>query len=397
MKPLAGCRILDLGIITAGAATSSLLADLGADVIKIESPTYRDPFREWTGKRPADAEGKLAPFFRATNRNKRGVSLNLKEEAGREVFRRLAKESHVVVENFRRGVLAKLGLDYASLRAANSQIILASISSQGESGPLAGQVSYGSTLESVAGMAWATGYEGEAPRITGVELNYPDQVVAIFAAGMIVTAIYAQRNGQGGAHLDMSQRELTSFLLGETFVAEAAGVVSPARTGNAHPAYLLQDCFQALDGNWVAVSIKNSSLSDLHKLSGLERVTDTSALRSTVTGWIAARPAKLAITELAALGIPAAEAVDGPRLWRDKPWTHAILEATDGSPIKGFPFQFGNDGLSIYREAPQVGADTHEILQQIGGYTTSEIQELAAGGIIELPAAEIVAPSNQKA
>ena len=160
MKPLAGCRVLDLGIITAGAATSAVLADFGAEVIKVESPTYRDPFRRWLSDRPIDADPNLSPFFRATNRGKLGLSLDLKQPLGRDAFLQLVRESDIVVENFRRGVLQKLGLDFETLRAANPRIILASISSQGEDGPEAGYVSYGSTLEAVAGLATTTGCFG---------------------------------------------------------------------------------------------------------------------------------------------------------------------------------------------------------------------------------------------
>ncbi len=216
--PLAGCRVLDLGIITAGAATAALLADMGAEVIKVESPTYRDPFRGWAGG-PVAEPGGMPPLFRATNRNKAAVSLDLKHADGRAAFLRLVAHSDVVVENFRRGVLARLCLGYATLREANADIVLASVSSQGETGPDAAYVSFGSTLEAVGGMAWLTGYADDAPAISGRDVNYPDQVAAIFAAGMIATAWGARRNGAPGCHLDLSQRELTSFLVGEAFVA----------------------------------------------------------------------------------------------------------------------------------------------------------------------------------
>ncbi|MEJ1979139.1 MAG: CoA transferase [Acetobacteraceae bacterium] len=210
--PLQGCRVLDLGIITAGAATSALLADLGAEVIKIESPRYRDPFRGWATGKP-DNIGAGPPFFRATNRNKTGISLDLKQPDGRAAFLRLVAKSDVVLENFRRGALTGLGLDFPVLREANPAIILASISSQGETGPDASYVSFGSTLEAMGGLAWQTGYRDGRPVISGRDLNYPDQVVAIFAAGMVVTA-WLNRARENGVHLDLSQRELTSFPAG---------------------------------------------------------------------------------------------------------------------------------------------------------------------------------------
>src|SRR4029077_20341506 len=136
---------------------SAILADLGADVIKIESPIYQDPFRRWDGEQLDGGHPELPPFFRMTNRGKRNLGLNLKTKEGRDVFLRLVRSSDVVVENFRRGVLEDLGLGYEALTAENPDIILASISSQGEDGPDSAYVSFGSTLEAMAGLAAITG------------------------------------------------------------------------------------------------------------------------------------------------------------------------------------------------------------------------------------------------
>ena len=173
MRNLTDCRVLDLGIITAGATTSAILADLGADVIKIESPTYRDPFRKWDGEQLDGGHPDLPPFFRMTNRGKRNLGLDLKSAEGREVFLDLVRSCDVVVENFSRGVLDRLGLGYEALKAANPDIILASISSQGEDGPDAAYVSFGSTLEAMSGLAALTGYADGPPVVSGKDLNYP--------------------------------------------------------------------------------------------------------------------------------------------------------------------------------------------------------------------------------
>src|SRR5690606_24340494 len=142
--------------------------------------------------------------------------------------------SDIVIENFRRGVLAGLGIDYPSLASVKPEIILVSISSQGENGPLAQYASFGSTLEAMSGLAAITGYCGHGPVTSGRVFNYPDQVVALFAAGMALTA-WRQRGLHGhGAHLDVSQRELTSFLIGERF---SAGGDFDAPQGNTDAIY----------------------------------------------------------------------------------------------------------------------------------------------------------------
>jgi crotonobetainyl-CoA:carnitine CoA-transferase CaiB-like acyl-CoA transferase len=387
--PLQGCRVLDLGIITAGAATSALLADMGAEVIKVESPSYRDPFRQWpAGEDKADA---MPPFFRSTNRNKAGISVDLKHPQGRDIFLRLVRESDVVVENFRRGVMARLSLDYPQLKAVNNDIVLASISSQGETGPDASHVSYGSTLEAVGGLAWSTGYVDGGPMVSGRDLNYPDQVAAIFSAGMIVTAWRACRAGAGGVHLDISQRELTSFLCGESFIASAAGLETP-RLGNAETPHRLQDCFRAADGIWVAVTMDDDDVGPLTRLiraagGGQEASDPTSDLRGSLSSFIGARGSEAAVAQLAASGIAAAQSLDGRALHshRGRLWGAAMAEAGEGEFVKGFPFQLVESPLAIRRDAPMVGADTAEILSRIGGYSQAEIEALAGAGVIELP------------
>ncbi|MBJ3777074.1 CaiB/BaiF CoA transferase family protein [Acuticoccus mangrovi] len=368
MTPLKGVTVLDLGIITAGAATSALLADLGADVIKIESPTYKDPFRIWVSSSPQDRD-KLSPHFGATNRGKKALAVNLKEPEGRDCFLRLVARADVVVENFRRGVLDKLGIGFEALKAANPRVVLASISSQGETGPDAMHVSYGSTLECVAGMAWLLGYDDGRPTVSGVDLNYPDQVAAIFAAGMIVSAVHAVENGAEAVHLDLSQRELTSFMIGDSFANPEA---VPAR-GNADPRFALQDCLKAADGRWVALSVREAD-AVAHPHVG----TPTAAAE-----WIAARPADEAVDALTAAGIAAAVAATGVEILDAKPWSTAMIETPDGAILKGTPFDIGTPHADLV--APVFGGDTVEVLERLGGYSREEIRTLIERGIVAAP------------
>ncbi|HET6607398.1 MAG TPA: CaiB/BaiF CoA-transferase family protein [Rhodopila sp.] len=373
-RPLEGCRVLDLGIITAGAATSALLADLGAEVIKVESPTYRDPFRVWVA--PPDGQQALAPFFRFTNRSKRGASLNLKQPAGRDAFLRLAARCDIVVENFRRGVLDRLGIGYDALKAANPHIILASISSQGETGPLSQYVSFGSTLEAVAGLASLTGYAGGPPVLSGKEVNLPDQNIALFAAGMILTAWLARRRGGPSVRLDLSQRELTSFMIGEAFAASA-----PAeRVGNAEPPFALQDCVLAADNRYFALSVTDEQLSALDRLIGGDG-TRTSRL----VAWAARYDREAAVAALRDAGIPAAPVLDGRGMaaMRGKLWSQAIAMDPRYGQLKGFPFQLDGAPLRVDGDAPAIGADTEAVLAEIGGYSATEIASLLASGAAE--------------
>ena len=380
MGPLQGCRVLDLGIITAGAATSALLADLGAEVIKVESRQYRDPFRGWASSK-LSADTPTAPYFRATNRGKSGISLDLKHPDGHAAFLRLVRQSDVVVENFRRGVLPRLGIGYEVLQAARPSIILASISSQGETGPDADYVSFGTTLEAMGGLAWHTGYAEGPPVVSGRDLNYPDQVVALFAAGMILAAWLDRRRHGRGAHLDISQRELTSFLVGEQFVAPDIG---PPRHGNAAAGMAVQDCFRGRDGSWLALSVTPDRLAALDALIGLP--TDAAdQRRAALERFVADRRPSALQAEFAAAGIAAAAVLDGRGVLdaRGTYWRTAMASLEDGGLVKGFPFQLQRAPLAVAADAPQIGADTAAVLARIVGYGEEELAALAAKGAIE--------------
>lgn len=375
MKPLDQCRVLDLGIITAGAATSAVLADLGANVVKIESDTYRDPFRQWEGEVLEGESADLPPFFRMTNRGKANLALDLKTPKGREVFLSLVRNCDVVVENFRRGVLDRLGLSYDTLREANPDIILASISSQGEYGPDSAYVSFGSTLEAMSGLSAITGYPDGPPVVSGNELNYPDQVVAIFASSMIATAWYACQRGQGGAHLDLSQRELTSFLSGDAFFEPLP------RHGNAQRDIAVQDCFQSADDEWIAVTASDDAM--VETLTG-------GASHSDMANWINARSAAAAISGLVEAGIPAARVLDGVSVLsqRNKAWTRAIETDPNGQYVKGTLFGDGSRAPSLDRPAVHLGCNTRDVLARLAGYGSAQIDELLRLGVVSEPETE---------
>lgn len=320
--PLAGIRVVDLGMITAGAGTAALLLDLGAEVVKVEGPGALDSFRSWDGADPSTDWWNRSHQFAFTNRGKQSLCLDLKDARGRAALLRLLESADVLVENFRRGVMASLGLDPAMLRRRFPRLVIASISSQGETGPDRDMVSYGSTLEATGGMAALTG-AADAPVITGRAINYPDQVVCLFASGAIVAALLERdRTGQG-AHLDLSQRELTSFLIGEELIAAAAGV-PPFRHDDA-------EC----------------SGERVEWPGGSAPVRDGAAL------------------------VAAAEFANGT----------AIMHAPDGSPAKGIPFRFASRPLVVRDICHPLGADNRAVLAA-AGIGDDEIAALEAAGLL---------------
>ncbi|MEM7077549.1 MAG: CoA transferase [Pseudomonadota bacterium] len=326
--PLSGLTVLDLGIITAGAGVSALLADLGAEVLKVESHTYPDPFRQWAGEA-------VSPLFKCNNRNKHGLALDLKDAQDKARFLELVARADVVVENFRRGVLDRLGLGYEALRAVNPGIMLASISGQGLSGPGCGASSFGSTLEASSGFSAQVSYDEGVPYITGRNVNYPDQTVVLYAAAVIAAALSQPKRGM---HLDISQRDVAVFLAGADIERVSAGEAgAPQANGRA---------YRTADGDWLAFD-------------------DTAvALEPSADAWVAARRSAEAIAELARHGVGAALALLGSQMYAAQTAAAHDVFATspDGAMVKGFPFQLVNAPFSVRLNSPEVGEHTDQFV-----------------------------------
>ncbi len=376
MRPLAGIRVLDFGLLTAGANTSAMLGDLGAEVVKIESGAYMDPFRAVGQRDTAPGWWNRSPPFHFTNRNKRGVALNLKHAEGRRLILELAKSCDVVVENFRRGVLERFGLDYAALKAANPRIVLASISSQGDTGPNRLHASYGSTLDATGGIAALTGYADDGlPRISGMDVNYPDQVVSLLAAGLVIAAVMNARRTGEGALLDISQREIASFMIGEEIVAAAADPArrTPSRRGNAQDGITLQGCFRCVDGHWLAVTLRDAAdeASCARAIGG-----------ASLADWAATRDAADAAHVLNQAGLAAAVVKNGMDLIRDRALAGDTLAwLPDGGLVKGMPYRFAGLPLVVERRAPDLGEHTGETLRELLGLDDQALARLAALGV----------------
>ena len=344
--PLSGIRVLDFGIITAGAGVSGLLADMGAEVIKIESETYPDPFRSWAGA--TDIE---SPFFKSNNRNKKGVALNLKTEQGLQDFLRLAKSADIVIENFRRGVLDRLGLTFERLRAQNPSILLASISGLGLTGPGSEATTFGSTLEASSGFAHLTCYEDRKPVISGRNLNYPDQTVCLYGAAIIAAQVVQCRQDGAARHIDVAQRDCAMYQAGDVFGYVSSGGNQDAedvrRALHGDDQAAIARC---ADGTYAAVSSANASALDFIPDEAREWASGTLESNSSTSG------ASDAYTVVASR--TGADLLSAPHNLQ----AGTFLRSPNGALVKGFPFQLINQPMKIWADSPQVGEHTDTIL-----------------------------------
>jgi len=352
--PLAGLKVLDMGIITAGAGAGALLADLGADVIKVESISYPDPFRKWAGSSDEDS-----PLFRFNNRNKRGICLDLKTQSGRTEFLKLVGESDVVLENFRRGVMERLLVDFNSLVDANPNVILLSLTGQGLSGPGTGNVSFGSSLEARSGISSITGYPGEVPRISGRNLNYPDQIVCLYAAGVVMSALRYQQRHPGPLHVDISQRDVAIFTLSSHIVSASMGDDQQLTTGNTQPEYAFQQILKTKDGSYLAVTITKNQATLVMDALKLDSLTDLPC-------WVAERSTDFLLELFIDLDIACGPSLGGAQVFADPARCQgsAFSTSPSGELVKGFPFQFRSEPMRIYRDSPAIGEHNSEIIDR---------------------------------
>ena len=242
---------------------------------------------------------------------------------------KLVETSDIVLENFRRGVVERLGIGFDALRKVNPRIVLASISSQGSDGPGANHTTFGSTLEASSGFAALTHYDDGVPVISGRNLNYPDQIVCLIGGGVIAAAVADARQTGQGRHIDVSQRDCTIYQIGDVV---AAGVEPVTDKGST--------MMQLSDGQWYGVS--GVAADALGKMSPAEAetycATHGGGMRKVASGQ---------------------DLLDDQALWEKQIW----MRSQDGALVKGFPFQYVRRPMTIYANSPKVGEHTDRIIQ----------------------------------
>lgn len=411
---LAGIRIADLTIITAGAAATQILADFGAEVIKVEAGRYPDPFRSWgSGLTPPadiDRPWDASPPFNVVNRNKLGLSLDLKDPRGREVFLRLVAVSDVVTENFRRGVMERLGLGYDELRKVRPDLVMVSFSSQGNDGPESGYASYGSTLDALSGLMSVTGYDENSPVWSGNDVNYPDQVVSLLGAGIILAGLRYRRLTGRGIYIDLSQRELVTAMLGEVILDYTVNGRRRTPSGNRDGSMVPHGCYPCRgEDAWVAIAVEDDrqwaalcrAMGRPHLASDPDFATLPARRRraaeidALISEWTSRYDKREVMGLLQAVGVPAGAVLNGRDLLEDPHLKARGFFTRVDHPVGGpqlqrtWPFNLSRTPGTVRSPAPCLGEHTRRVLTGLLGYSDAEVDELEAAGVIAYAPAKV--------
>lgn len=373
MQPLKGIRVIEFCSVAAGPFCAMLLADMGADVIKVEHPDGGDSMRQW----PPITEG-FSENFASVNRNKRSVTLDLKNPADNAKARELTADANVIVENNRPGVMARLGLDYASLASLNPKLVYCSISAFGQDGPRAREAGFDLTLQAMSGVMSVTGEPGGAPVKCGVPLA--DFTTGLYAAFAIAAGLREVAASGKGMHIDASMFG-ASLAVGALQTSQYFGSgIDPEKLGSAHPRNAPYQAFRTHDG-YIAMAAGNNVLwraacaaIGRDDLTGMERFS-SSALRAehqaelkvVFEESLAHRSCEQVLALFREAGVPCAPINTYSQALADEQVAHMQwvqpLELPSGHVTRTFasPLRFSGKGFAIYRRPPALGEHNAEI------------------------------------
>jgi crotonobetainyl-CoA:carnitine CoA-transferase CaiB-like acyl-CoA transferase len=258
-RPLAGVKVLDLSRVLAGPWAGQMLADYGADVIKVERPSVGDDTRTWGPPWWGEGDSKVAAYFLCANRGKRSVAIDLSTADGVSQVMQLVADADVLIENYKVGQLAKYGLDAPTLQALHPRLIYCSITGYGQYGPLSAKAGYDFAIQAEAGLMSITGEEGGEPQKVGVAVT--DLMTGVYATTAILAALYERNTTGHGRYIDASLFDVQVAMLANQASNELVGGTHPTRMGNAHPNIVPYQVFATRDGHMV-LAIGNDSQFD---------------------------------------------------------------------------------------------------------------------------------------
>lgn len=392
-KPLAGLKVVELGTLIAGPFASRICAEFGAEVIKVESPDGGDPLRKW---RKLYEGTSLWWFVQA--RNKRSITLNLKHEEGREVLKKLLAEADILIENFRPGVLEKLGLGWDVLHALNPKLLMVRLSGFGQSGPMKDQPGFGAVGESMGGLRYITGFEDRPPVRTGISIG--DSIAALWGViGALMALRHREVNGGQGQVVDVALYEAV-FAMMESMVPEfdVFGFIRE-RTGNIMPGITPSSIHTCADGKHIQIGANGDAIfqrfmraidrSDLADDPTLADNAGRDARRDELYGVIDRWAASLPLSEVEAIlvraEVPASRIYSAEDMFADPQFLAREMflsaQLPDGKPFRmpGIVPKLSDTPGGVEWTGPQLGEHNAEVLGELG-YSAEDIATLKASG-----------------
>jgi formyl-CoA transferase len=406
MKSLGHLRVLDLTRVLAGPWATQLLADLGAEVIKVERPASGDDTRAWGPPYLKGADGRdtsEAAYYLSANRGKRSVTIDIARPEGQALVRKLAAASDIVVENYKVGQLAKYGLDFASLAAVDPRLIYCSITGFGQTGPHRDRPGYDFIIQGMGGFMSITGERddlpGGGPQKAGVAVS--DLMTGMYATVAILAAVaHRERTGEG-QHIDMALFDVMLAMLANMNMNYLTSGKAPGRAGNAHQNIVPYQVFDAADG-YVIIAVGNDAqfakfcevagrpdlASDPRYQRNADRVRNREKLIAEIETAVVKRPVAWWVQRLDQAGIPCgpindiAQAMADPQvatrgLRIDLP--HPLAGVV---PLVGNPIKLSATPPTYERPPPTLGQHTAEILRELAGIDAEELEHLRALGVV---------------
>ncbi len=403
--PLEGLRVLDLTRILSGPFCTMLMADMGADVIKVEQPVTGDPAR---GNGPflhpdgRESGEEFSSYFMSINRGKRSIAIDLSKPDGRETLLKLVEVSDVLVENFRPGAMTKLGLDYAALKARNPRLIAASISGFGQTGPYASRAALDVIVQGMGGMLSITGEPGRGPVRPGASIG--DITAALFTTVAIQSALLERERSGEGQYIDISMLDCQVAIMENAFMRYFALGQTPQRIGTRHPSSTPFQAFETADGHVVVAIMGGSTdqwplfcaaiehpelMDDPRYTTGWSRTQHYDELIPIIEEAMRTKTTAEWVELLTEMRIPAGPVQDIAQVATDPQVNQrgmfVELEHPELGAVRftGNPMKLSRTPVEPSRFPPALGQHTGEVLTEVLGMSPAEAEALRSSGAVE--------------
>ncbi|NNB06355.1 CoA transferase [Pseudomonas fragi] len=406
MGALSHLRVLDLSRVLAGPWAGQILADLGAEVIKVERPGNGDDTRAWGPPFLKDAYGEStgeAAYYLSANRNKQSVTIDFTKPQGQQLVRALAAKSDILIENFKVGGLEAYGLDYASLKALNPDLIYCSITGFGQTGPYAKRAGYDFMVQGLGGLMSLTGRpegeEGAGPVKVGVALT--DILTGLYSTVAILAALAHRQHDGGGQHIDMALLDVQVACLANQAMNYLTTGVAPQRLGNAHPNIVPYQDFPTADGDFILTVGNDSQFRKFAEVAGRPewagdprfatntlRVANRSVLVPLLRQATVFKTTAEWVTQLEAVGVPCGPINDLAQVFAD-PQVQArglamqLPHALAGLvPQVASPIRLSETPVEYRNAPPLLGEHTRQVLEQVLGLHADAVEALRQSGVL---------------